>query len=147
MKVVYPKNIKKGLFAGMTFNIGPLTISIIQMFVLAIGVALALVMFNVFAKSWSKMLGIIFAVIVLVIFIVIVFFNISELSLIPFLAKMARNNFFDTKKKFQENYYKEDPLDVLLEENKSKEEKQVIEYKHGGLDKKQISNIEGGGLL
>ena len=93
------------------------------------------------------MLGIIFAVIVLVIFIVIVFFNISELSLIPFLAKMARNNFFDTKKKFQENYYKEDPLDVLLEENKSKEEKQVIEYKHGGLDKKQISNIEGGGLL
>jgi hypothetical protein len=51
MKVVYPKNIKKGLFAGMTFSIGPLTISIIQMFIMAIGVALALAAFNAFAKS------------------------------------------------------------------------------------------------
>lgn len=147
MKVVYPKNIKKGLFAGMTFNIGPLTISIVQMFVLAIGLALALVGFNVFAKAGSKILGIVFAVVILVIFVIIVFFNISELSLIPFLAKMVRNNFFDTRKKYQENYYKENPIDVLLQENKAKEEKQVIEYKHGGLDKDKISNIEQGGLL
>jgi len=51
MKVVYPKNIKRGLFAGMTFTIGPLTISIIQLFILAIGVALALAAFNGIGKS------------------------------------------------------------------------------------------------
>jgi hypothetical protein len=36
MKAVFPKNIKKGLLAGLTFSIGPLTISIVQLFILAI---------------------------------------------------------------------------------------------------------------
>jgi len=51
MKVIYPKNIKRGLLAGMTFNLGPLTISVVQMFVLAVGVALALAAFNGISKS------------------------------------------------------------------------------------------------
>jgi hypothetical protein len=51
MKVVYPKNIKRGLLAGMTFSIGPLSINVVQMFILALGVALALATFNGFSKS------------------------------------------------------------------------------------------------
>lgn len=35
----------------MTFSIGPLTINVVQMFVLAVGVALALAAFNGFSKS------------------------------------------------------------------------------------------------
>jgi len=46
MKVVYPKNIKRGLLAGMTFSIGPLSVSIVQLFILALGVAFALAAFN-----------------------------------------------------------------------------------------------------
>ncbi|MEI7562742.1 MAG: hypothetical protein WCJ39_03340 [bacterium] len=60
---------------------------------------------------------------------------------------MVRNSFFDTKKKFQENYYKESPLDVLLQETKAKEEKQIIEYKSGKINKEKIADIERSGLI
>jgi len=131
----------------MTFTIGPLTISIIQLFIMAVGIAIALAVFNTFAKAGSKIIGVFLAVIILIIFIVIVFFKVSELWLIPFLAKMVRNSFFDTKKKFQENYYKESPLDVLLQETKAKEEKQIIEYKSGKINKEKIADIERSGLI
>ena len=36
-----------------------------------------------------------------------------------------------TKKKFQENYTKEDPVDVVIRESKAGEEKQLIEQKIG----------------
>lgn len=142
MKVVYPKNIKKWLFAGMTFSIWPLTISILQLFILAVGIALALAAFNSFAKSGSKVVGVLVALFILIIFAAIAFFKISELALVPFIAKMVRNNFFDTKKKFQENYTKESPVDILIKENKATEEKQVIEKKVGWLSQERISEIE-----
>lgn len=147
MKVVYPKNIKKWLFAGMTFSIGPLSVSIVQLFILAVGVAIALAVFNNFAKGWSRLVWIIFALFILWIFIVIAFFKISELSLVPFIAKMVRNNFFDTKKKFQENYTRESPVDVIIKESKAGEEKQIIERKAWGLSQKNISEIEKWGLV
>lgn len=147
MKVVYPKNIRKWLFAGMTFNIWPITVSILQLFLLAAGIAMALAIFNSFAKSWSKLIGIVLAVFILLIFVAIAFFKISELSLVPFAAKMIRNNFFDTKKKFQENYTRESPVDILIKENKATEEKQVIEQKIWWLSKERISEIEKWGLV
>jgi hypothetical protein len=103
------------LLAGMTFNIGPLTISILQLFILAVGIAISLAIFNGFAKS-SKVVGALFAIFVFIIFIVIAFFKISELTLIPFIAKLVRNNFFDTRKKFQVNYHRENPVEVLIKE-------------------------------
>jgi len=142
MKVVYPKNIKKWLLAGMTFNIGPLSINIIQMFILAVGVALALAAFNGFSKSWSKALWILVAIIVIIIFIIITFFKISELWLIAYIAKLVRNNFFDSKKKFQVNYDKKNPLDIAVQEAKTKEEKQIIEQKENTFDKQILKDIE-----
>ena len=79
MKVVYPKNIKRGLLAGMTFSIGPLNISVVQLFLLALGVAMALAAFNGFSKSGSKALGLFVAIIIIIIFIVIAFFKVSEM--------------------------------------------------------------------
>ncbi|MFA7717930.1 MAG: hypothetical protein WC875_04405 [Candidatus Absconditabacterales bacterium] len=146
MKVVYPKNIKKGLLAGMTFNIGPLTISILQLFILAVGIAISLAIFNGFAKS-SKVVGALFAIFVFIIFIVIAFFKISELTLIPFIAKLVRNNFFDTRKKFQVNYHRENPVEVLIKEGRATEEKQIIERKTGGMTKEAVEGIEKGGLI
>ena len=147
MKVVYPKNIKKWLFAWMTFNIWPLTISILQLFLLAAGIAMALAIFNSFAKSWSKLIGIMLAIIILLIFVVVAFFKISELWLVPFVAKLVRNNFFDTKKKFQENYTRENSVDIIIKESKATEYKQIIEQKVGWLSKERISEIEKGGLV
>jgi len=66
---------------------------------------------------------------VFIIFIVIAFFKISELGLIAFIAKMVRNNFFDTTKKFQINYEKHNPTEIKIKEAKSEEEKAVIENK------------------
>lgn len=62
----------------MTFNIGPLTISVIQLFILALGVALALAAFNGVGKT-SKVLGIFIAIIIIIITIIITFFKVSEL--------------------------------------------------------------------
>ena len=142
MKVVYPKNIKRGLLAGMTFTIGPLNISIVQLFILALWVALALAAFNWFSKSWSKAVWLVLAIIILLIFIIIAFFKVSELTLLPYLAKLLRNNFFDAKKKFQVNYEKKNPIDVLIEESKTKEEKQIIEQKLSDFDKQHVVDIE-----
>jgi len=42
---------------------------------------------------------------------------------------MVRNNFFDTTRKFQINYEKDDPTRIKIKEANSEEEKAVIENK------------------
>jgi hypothetical protein len=81
-------------------------------------------------------------IIIFIIFVVIAFFNISELTLIPFLAKLFRNYFFDTNRKFQINHDKDNPTDILIKEAKTKDEKQLITQKTDVLDKEAIKNIE-----
>jgi hypothetical protein len=51
------------------------------------------------------------------------------MSLLEYVAKLFRNKFFDTTKKFQNNFEKEDKLDVLIKESKLEEKKQKIEQK------------------
>lgn len=131
----------------MTFSIGPLNISIVQMFVLAVWIAAALAAFNAFSKSGSKVFGIFIAVIVIIITIIIAFFKVSELWLLAYVAKLIRNNFFDTNKKFQVNYEKKNPLDIMIQESKTKEEKQIIEQKEKTFDKQHLSDIEKKGLI
>jgi len=147
MKVVYPKNIKKWLLAWLTFQIGPISISIIQLFIIALGVAAALAVFNYVAKAWSKIWWVFFAVVIIIITIVIAFFKISELTLIPFIAKMLRNNLFDTRKKYQNNYTKNNPVDILIKESKSDEEKKIIEQKDNKLDEEILKKIKKGWLM
>lgn len=142
MKVVYPKNIKKWFFSGMSFSIGPLTISVVQLFILALWVALALLAFNTIGKSISKALGLIFAIIVIIITLVIAFFKVSELWLLAYIAKLIRNSFFDTRKKYQVNYEKNNPIDLIIQNSKIKEEKHVIEQKDKSFDKQKLKDIE-----
>lgn len=118
MKVVFPKNIQKGMLAGMTFQIGPITLSIVQLFVVGVGVAAAMAIFNSVSKTGSKAIGALFAVIVLLIFVFVAFFKMSELGLIAFVAKLVRNLFFDSPRKFQANYDKIDPLKVTMKRAK-----------------------------
>jgi len=147
MKVVYPKNIQRWLLAWLTFSIGPLTISVIQMFILAVGVALALASFNGIAKSWSKALWLLVAVVIILVFLVVAFFKMSELWLLAYIAKLVRNNFFDANKKFQVNYPKHNPIDVAVAQAKTKEEKRVIEQKDTAFDPTMVSDIEKKWLL
>ncbi len=148
MKVVYPKNIKKWLLSGMSFQVGPLNITVIQLFILAIWVAISLTLFNAASKSWSKAFGIIIALIVLVIFIIIAFFKVSELWLLAFIAKLLRNNLFDATKKYQNDYPRNDKIEIELKELKEWKQTQKIDYKlDKNFDKKKIEDIEKSWLI
>lgn len=147
MKVVFPKHIKKWIFGTMSFQVWPFTISIIQLFILALGIALALWVFNAVWKD-SKAVGLVFALPVFVIFIIIAFFEVSELPLVPFLAKLAKTYIFDATKKYQVNYDRIDEITISIKEANSKEKKQVINYKtNQNIDKKILEGIETWWLL
>ncbi len=128
MKAVFPKNIKKGLLAGLTFSIGPFTISIIQLFGLAIGVALALVVFSQFQES-SKVLWTFFAVLIFIFFAVIVFFDVSELNLLAFIAKIVQNHFFDSTEKYQTMNEKPSKTELSIKKYKTENKKEKIDFK------------------
>ncbi|MEI6426066.1 MAG: hypothetical protein WCO66_01815 [Candidatus Absconditabacteria bacterium] len=148
MKVVYPKHIQKGMLAGMSFQIGPINLSIIQLFIVGIGVASAMGVFNAFTKSGAKAVGVILAIVIFLIAVFIAFFKMSELGLLAFIAKMIRNNFFDTNKKFQVNYEKEDHLKILIKESKSGDQTQtVFERKDKSFSKDKIDKIDTSGLI
>lgn len=148
MKVVFPKNIQKWMLAGMTFQIGPINLSIVQLFVVGVGVAAAMAVFNTFSKSWGKAIGALFAILILLLFVFIAFFKMSELGLIPFIAKLVRNLFFDTPRKFQANYDKIDPLKVALKKAKWADQKQTIfEQKDKTFAKERLDKIDNSGLL
>lgn len=72
----------------------------------------------------------------------------SELGLLAFVAKMIRNNFFDTTRKYQVNYEKQNHLDVLIKEAKSVDQKQtVFERKDSEFSKEKIEKIDKSGLI
>ena len=66
------------------------------------------------------------------------------MGLLAFIAKLVRNNFFDTTKKYQINYEKDNAIDIKIKESKSKEEKAKIENKESKFDKKILTDIEEG---
>lgn len=132
MKVTFPKNIKKWFLSGLSFNIWPFNVSIIQLIVVAMWAGLAMAVYNAWQKSWSKAAWAIFAVIILVIVIFVTFFKVSEMNVIQFAAKKIRENFFDVTKKFQSNSEKLDWIEIALKEWKIQDQqakKQVIEQK------------------
>lgn len=145
MKAVFPKNIQKGILAGLSFNIGPFSVSVIQLFILAIGVAIAFVTFNKFAQS-SKAAAIFFAILIFLFFAVIAFFKISELNLLSFIVKFVQNRYFDSTEKFQTNYPKNSQTQLLIEKLKTQDGKQKIEYK-SGIQLENIDKLDTSGLL
>ena len=55
----------------------------------------------------------------MLVFLFVAFFKISELSLLPYLAKVRRTRFLDTTKKFQTNDTKIDPMQVMIQESRA----------------------------
>jgi len=64
----------------MNFQMGPLSVTLVQLIILAVGMAVSLVIWNAMVRNGaSKTTSAVFAVPVFVIFVVIAFFNISEM--------------------------------------------------------------------
>lgn len=145
MKAVFPKNIKKGLLSGLNFSIGPLTISLVQLFILAIGIAIALVVFSKFSQT-SKVAGTFFAILIFLFFVLIAFFRISELNIVAFLVKVIQNHFFDTTQKYQTTFNKINTTDLLIEKFKIQNTQQKIDYKTE-LNLENVDKLDHSGLL
>jgi len=148
MKVLFPRNIPKWMFS-MHLTIGPLTITIVQMFILAMGAAVGLAVFNGITKQWeaSKLWWIIASIIVILIFVFIAFFKISEMWLVEFSAKFLRTYFFDEAKKYQTNYRRFDETEILLAKHRWAQDVDVIESKQLTLTNKQLEELDWSGLL
>lgn len=68
----------------------------------------------------SKITASVIAAPIIGIFLFVAFFKMSELSLLPFLAKIWRNKFLDTTKKFQANTTtKTNPTDIMIKASKT----------------------------
>lgn len=59
------------------------------------------------------------AVPIMVIFLTIAFFEISEMNLAQFIAKLIRTNILDEKIKYQTNFERIDPTDILIKKIKA----------------------------
>lgn len=143
MKVFVPRNIPKGWFK-MNFQMGPISVSLVQLILLAVGMALSLVIWNGMVRSGaSKATAAVFAIPVFIIFIVIAFFRISELGLVAFIAKLIRTNFLDTPRKFQENYERIDPADIALKKAKANDDQEKVRTnKYDAVDKDKLDKLK-----
>lgn len=146
MKVMFPQHIKKWFFSWVAFSIMWFSVSFIQLIILAIGAVFSLGAFSTFSNSGAKWVWIILAVIIFLIFLVIAFFNVSELNLLAFIAKKIKDNFLDVSKRFQMNYTKIDPTEVIIAKSKQEKWKQKIEIKEW-FDSAKVSEIEKWGIL
>ena len=143
---MFPQHIKKWFFSGAALSIMWFSITFIQLIILAIWIVFALWTFSAFSNAEAKWLWIVCAIIVFIIFLVIAFFNVSELNLLAFIAKKIKDNFLDVAKKFQVNYLKHDPVEVTIAKAKQEKWKQRIEIKEW-LDINKVSELEKWGIL
>lgn len=141
MKVMFPQHIKKWFFSGVAFSVMWFSISFVQLIILAIWIVIALWVFSTFSNSGAKWVGLVFAIIIFVIFLIIAFFQISELSLLAFIAKKIKDVFLDVSKKFQVNYIKHNPTEITISKAKQEKWKQRIEIKEE-LDISKLNKIE-----
>lgn len=146
MKVMFPQHIKKWFFSGVAFSIMWFSISFVQLIIMAVWVFFALWIFSTCNQAWARWAWAVFAIIVFLLFAVIAFFNISELSLLAFIAKKIKDWFLDVSKKFQINYTKDDPTEITIARSKQEKWKQRIEIKED-LDLDKLSQIEKWGIL
>lgn len=146
MKVMFPQHIKKWFFSGVAFSIMGFSISFIQLIILAVWIMLALVIFAACKNSWAQTAWLIFWVIVFLIFCIIAFFNISEMSLLQFIMKLIKDSFLDVSKKFQINYTKDNPTELVIAKSKQEKWKQRIEIKEE-IDKVKLSKLENSWIL
>ena len=143
---MFPQHIKKWFFSWVAFSIMGFSITFIQLIVLAVWVVFALWAFSTFSNSWAKWVWLVLAILIFLIFLVIAFFEVSDLNLVAFIAKKIKDSFLDVSKRFQMNFTKHNPTEVIIAKSKQEKWKQRIEIKED-IDVSKIANIEKGWLL
>lgn len=149
MKVFVPRNIEKWRL-NMNFQVGPLNVSLVQLVLIAVWAWISLMVRNGLVKTGvGKVTAIVMVSPILGIFWFIAFFKISELSLIPYLAKVWRTRFLDTNKKFQRNTTsKIDPQEVAIKQTKAMyEDTQTQEVKTLDIEKIKENQTKSSDLL
>lgn len=143
---MFPQHIKKWFFSWAAFSIMGFSITFIQLIVLAVWVVFALWAFSTFSNSWAKWVWLVLAILIFLIFLVIAFFEVSDLNLVAFIAKKIKDSFLDVSKRFQMNFTKQNPTEIIIAKSKQEKWKQRIEIKED-IDVSKIANIEKGWLL
>lgn len=76
-------------------------------------------------------------------FVVIAFFNVSELGLMAFIAKLVRTNMLDTPRKFQDDYERIDPVDIALKKSRADDDqKKTNVIKSDDVDEGKLKKLE-----
>ncbi len=141
MKTFIPKHVQEWLF-NLTLPLWPLNITIAQLFILAAGTAISLMIWNWLTKKWvDRFIALLFVLPIFLVFVIIAFFRFSELKLIPFICKMVSTYFLNETVKYQINYPKIDPFEVSLKVLKATEKKELIEIKDWKIDKEKLSKL------
>lgn len=141
MKVFIPRNISGWRF-NMSVTIGPATISVVQLLLVAAGIWLSLWVRNKLTTSnVDKLIAFMLVFPILLLFIFIAFFKFSELTLIPFIAKMVRTYFLDTTVKFQINRDRPDPHGILMAKIRQTWHDYTVELKNLHIDKEKLKKL------
>ena len=112
MKIFFPRHITGGWF-NLNFQIGPLTINLIQLVIVAAGVAMAAgLRSSLIKKNIDKWIAAVFVVPIIAVTLVIAFFRVSELGLLAFVGKLIQTNILNETKKYQVNFEHVDPFTI-----------------------------------
>lgn len=149
MKVFFPRNIDWWRL-NIWFQVWPIRVTLVQLLIVASWVAMALGIRNAMVKNWfNKLMAGIFVSPIIMLFLFIAFFKLSELSLIPFIAKFIQTNILDETIKYQINTTPIDQKDIAIanakyEDNKKSkiEEKNINQDEYKKLQDKNILSQE-----
>ena len=119
MRVLFPRHINQWLFSTMSFTIWPLTVTLPQLLLLAIGLVGTFFIGNsLIQNGFGKWVSMALASPCLIIFVAIAFFEVSEMNLLSFISKMIQNHFLDVTEKFQVQYAGDDAITTLIAKSK-----------------------------
>lgn len=126
----------------MSVTIGPATISVVQLMILAIGLGATLGVWNTLYKNGTSR-GVAFAIAlpIFLLCVFIAFFKQSELTLIPFIAKMIRTYFLNATQKWQVNRDRPDPKAIALAKSRKEDQLQIIEQKDLVMDQRGLDTL------
>ena len=122
----------------MWVDMWPIRVKMWQLFLIAVWVWLTLAIMKPLLESWmGKIPAFIIASPVLIFFLVLAFFKKSELTFIPFVAKLISTYIIDSPKRFQRNITKPDRTEIIVKyAKKTSQDQTAIIQKDFDLDEK-----------
>lgn len=114
MRAFVPSYSKWNLFT-YRYSVWILKLSILDIFLLTFWASIWIMIWsNIYKSTWSLTISLILWLPPFLIAAVITFFEVSEMRLWEFIAKLIRNYFFDINKKIYVNYISYNYFDYLI---------------------------------